>query len=52
MQEDKAIGQEGLVMLLTADFKRYSELYGRRTARQAIKEAYTRAFREGKDDGK
>lgn len=52
MPKNEEIGAEGLVMLLLAEFRHYVEIYGNWTAKQAVKEAYTKVFREGKSDGK
>ena len=49
--KNEEIGTEGLVMLLLAEFKHYSDIYGKRIAKQSVKEAYTKVFREGKSDG-
>ncbi len=46
MVDDKEIGAEGLAMLLKATFKHYAEVYGKKTAQQATKEAYREVFME------
>lgn len=40
------IGVEALTTLLMSEFKYYSELYGKGTVQQAVKEAYKEVFKE------